>query len=137
MPRFRTFGGGGLARYLGELRPRFIVVRIDARGLRLRWAVPAWALEEAIRFAIRMAPIARRLSPTVARYLPPRWRERATRLDRSMRPRAEGRPLGRAGALRAVDALFSEEHRDILVLPKGEPLVELESGTVRIAVHTG
>lgn len=123
--RLRNLDEAGIREYLSELRPRFFVLRVRAKGRVFRWAVPSWAVEEVLRFGIRLAP----LLPGIVRLLPERAR----------------RPLGRfAGygtgtrtraTLGSLDELFSERHRDLLKPPPGEPLVAIEARDVAIEIQ--
>lgn len=122
MIRLRRLDREGFAEYVRELLPRFLVLRVRAKGVAFRWAIPSWALEELMRFAVRLLPLA----PRVARYLPEKVR----------------RPVQRytAGAghqrstLAHLDAFFSEKHRDLLVLPPGEPFVSIDTDEVSIEI---
>ena len=122
MLRLRRLDGPGVRAYVEELRPRFFVVRVRAKGRDLRWAVPAWAIEEPIRFALRLMPLA----PRVARYLP-------TRIAGPLRRFAA--PSGRRRTLELLDEFFSERHCDLLTLPPGEPFVSIETEDVHLEVQ--
>lgn len=122
MVRLRSLDRAGRRAYLAELIPRFLVLKIRAKGVHLRWAVPSWALEEILRFALRVAP----LVPAIVRILP----EKAARSVRRFAPSNAGR-----NAWAVLDAFFSEEHRDLLVLPPGEPLVAIEASDVHIRIE--
>lgn len=111
----------GLQDYVQELMPRFLVVRLRAKGVGFRWAVPSWAIEEVMRFALRAAP----LTPRAIGLLPDRLSHRIRRFV----PRTGGRRT-----LALLDEFFSERHRDLLVLPPGEPFVAIETTDVLIEI---
>jgi hypothetical protein len=119
--RLRALDAAGLRAYLDELRPRFLTLRVEAGRVRFAWALPSWALEEPLRFALRIAPLAVALAPRRARA----WLDRvgvARRLD--LEP----------DAWRAADALFSEADRDLLALPDDLPLVDIATHEARIVI---
>lgn len=111
----------GLQDYARELMPRFLVVRLRTKGVGFRWAVPSWAIEELMRFALRVAPLA----PRALGLLPGGLSHRIRRFV----PRAGGRPT-----LALLDEFFSERHRDLLVLPPGESFVAIETTDVLIEI---
>ena len=121
MVKLRRLDRPGVRAYLDELRPRFLVLRVRAKGVSFRWAVPNWAIEEVVRFALRLAPLAVQAAPHL--------------------PDSIGRPLRRFSAaaerrrtLALVDAFFSEEHRDLFTLPPGVPLVSVETEDVTFEI---
>lgn len=121
MLRLRRLDPPGLRAYAEELRPRFLVLRVHAKGVNLRWAVPNWAIEEPVRFAVRLMP----LLPVIARYLPARAAEPLRRL---------AAPRGRRRTLELLDEFFSERHRDLFTLPPGEAFVSVETDDVHLEV---
>lgn len=121
--RLRALDAAGLRAYLDELRPRFLTLRVEAGRVRFCWALPSWALEEPLRFAMRIAPLALALAPRRARA----WLDRVgvtERLGAGHQP----------DAWRAADALFSEADRDLLALPDGLPLVDIATNEARIVI---
>lgn len=127
--RLRPLDAADRRAYLQELRPRMFVLGIRAGRIDLRWWVPAWAIEEPLRFFLRTAPLARHLAPMVLR----RWPELARRVPAAVATAAEAR------ALRSwwdeVDAWFSEAHRDLLSIPDGSPLLEIATPAARVVVR--
>jgi hypothetical protein len=127
--RLRSLDAEGVRAYLDELRPRLVTLRVDTGRVRLRWAVPAWAIEEPLRFLLRSLGIALAVAPGVTRRL----------LERS----GAGRAVAPGGPTatnpddlwHAVDRLFSEADRDLLKLPADLPFVDVETNDVR--VHVG
>ena len=121
MVELRRLDAPGIRAYLDELRPRFLVLRVRARGVSFRWAVPNWAIEEVVRFALRLAPLVVQLAP----HLP----------DRIGRPLRRVSGFGdRRRTLALVDAFFSEEHRDLFILPPRVPLVSVETEDVTFEI---
>lgn len=122
----------GLARRAGALRPRLVTFRLERRGARrplhLRWAVPLWAFEESLRFALRVAAlagvVAPRALPRLAPHLSPRWRSRAVAL-------ASALPTG---DWRAVFDDRSSGAADLLALPPGEPYLSIETDELRFEI---
>ena len=120
--RLRRLDQEGFAAYVRELMPRFLLLRVRAKGVSFRWAVPSWALEELMRFGLRLLPLA----PRMARYLPDKAR-------RTVRQYTAGAGDGRS-TLAHLDQFFSERHRDLLVLPPGEPFVSIDTDDVSIEI---
>lgn len=119
--RLRALDAAGRRDYFDELRPRFLTLRVEAGRVRFAWALPSWALEEPLRFALRASSLAVTLAPRRARA----WLERvgvAERLELE------------ADAWRAADALFSEADRDLLALPNDLPLVDIDTNEARIVI---
>lgn len=110
MVRLRPLHERGLRARAEALRPRFLVVRIRAKGIHLRWAIPAWAVEEVLRFALRIAPLL------------PLWRGSR----RLARPRD-------GTLLQTLDGFFGE--RKLLTLPPGEPYVSIETSDALIEIR--
>lgn len=108
--------------YLREIRPRLLTLRLTAGRVDLRWLVPSCALEEPLRFLLRLASLAIAIAP-----------ERARRLTGGV-GLAEGDPTPSAPWWRAADAFFSEADRDLLALPEGVPLVDVRAADTRIVV---
>jgi hypothetical protein len=121
----RKLDRAGRAAFLADLRPRFLVVRVRAKGVHFRWAVPSWAVEEVLRFAVRLAPFA----PAIVPLLPKRAAEPLARFTASSAGRSRRRWL------ELLDAFFSEHDRNILILPPGEPLISIETADVAFEVE--
>jgi hypothetical protein len=121
MLRLRRLDAPGMRAYARELRPRFLVLRIRAEGVNLRWAVPSWAIEEPLRFALRLMP----LLPGLARYLPSRAAEPLRRF---------AAPAGGRRTLELLDEFFSERSRDLIALPPGEPFLSVETDDVHLEI---
>jgi hypothetical protein len=119
--QLRALDAAGRRAYLDELRPRFLTLRVEAGRLRFAWALPCWALEEPLRFLLRLAPLAYALAPRGARA----WLDRAD---------VAGRLDLEPDAWRAADQLFSERDRDLLALPADLPLVEVATADARIVI---
>lgn len=124
--RFRSFAADGLAAYLNELRPRMLAVHLDTDRVRLHWWVPTWAIEEPLRFLMRLAPIAVTIAPDATRRL----LQRTGLGDRFARA-ADGT---RGDLWRALDDLFSESDRDLLALPDDLPFVDVRTRDVHVYV---
>jgi hypothetical protein len=119
--QLRPLDAAGRRAYLDELRPRFLALRVEAGRVRFAWALPSWALEEPLRFLLRLVPIAYALAPGRARA----WLDRAD---------AAGRLGLETDAWRAADELFSERDRDLLALPADLPLVDIATSDARIVI---
>lgn len=140
--------------YLREILPRLLTVRLKAGRVDLRWLVPSWALEEPLRFLLRVASLAGAVAPERARWLaaavrlplgarwtpPPshaatsRTGTSRTGTSRTGAPRTGEPRTGPARWWPAADAFFSEADRDLLALPDGVPLVDVQAGDARIVV---
>lgn len=109
----------GLHDYLHELRPRFITLQLRHGRTHLRWFTPTWALEEPLRYLLRMLDVLTALAPK--------------QVERLTRNRLPARPV--THPWHAIDALFSERSRDLLATPTNEPLLEIDTTgtTIRIA----
>lgn len=57
-------------RYLEDVRPRLVLLRLRIDRVDVRWGVPLWALEESLRFVVLTLP----WIFYGARRLPARWR---------------------------------------------------------------
>jgi len=126
--RLRRLDADGVRAYLDELRLRLLIVRIEAGRVRLRWAVPTWAIEEPLRFLLRLIPVALAIAPGATRRLVDR-----VGAARMVDPAPDG--AARSGDLwRAVDRLFSEADRDLLRLPADLPFVDVETKDVRVLI---
>lgn len=126
--RLRSLDADGVRAYLDELRPRLLIVRIDAGRVRLRWALPSWAIEEPLRFLLRLIPIATAIAPGLTRRLTVRIGV-AGSLDASTHG-----PSRSSDLWRSVDRLFSEADRDLLRLPADLPFVDVETKDVHVLV---
>ena len=124
--RFRSLDADGVNAYWNELRLRLLAVRIDAGRVRLRWWVPAWAIEEPLRFLLRLVPIATALAPGATRRLLERTGI-GTRIDLPAADRSDA-------VWRALDDLFSEADRDLLAMPGDVPFVDVTTNDVRVYV---
>ena len=123
--RLRPLDAEDVQAYLNELRPRFFALRIRADRVNLRWWVPTWAIEEPLRFLLRLLPIVRATAPATTRRL----------LARLRMPQAgPAEAHGRNDLWNAIDQLFSEADRDLLALPGDVPFVDLETEDVRVYV---
>lgn len=119
--------------YWDDVRPRLLWLRIDADRVRLRWAVPVWAVEESLRALLLGGPwvlwFLRHLP------LPLRWRTRRSfRRGRFDLDLDLAGPPGRA-PWAAGRALLEGAGEGMLRLPAGEPFVRVEAGRgVRIEI---
>ncbi|MFU8887292.1 MAG: hypothetical protein ACNA8N_01675 [Trueperaceae bacterium] len=120
-------------RYLDDVRPRLLWLRLEADKVRIRWGVPVWALEESLRALLLLGPWVL----WFARHLPIKTRAKASgewgrgrfRLDLDL----SGEP-GPAPWHTAV-ALLEGAGEGMLRLPSGEPFVHVEAGDgVRIQI---
>lgn len=120
-------------RYLDDVRPRLLWLRLEADKVRIRWGVPVWALEESLRALLLLGPWVL----WIARHLPIKTRAKASgewgrgrfRLDLDL----SGEP-GPAPWHTAV-ALLEGAGEGMLRLPSGEPFVHVEAGDgVRIQI---
>lgn len=136
--RLRPLDDADLRAYLHELRPRFLTLRVRAGRVRFGWLVPSWALEEPLRFALRIAQLALALAPDALRRALDR-----VGVDADLAGGPGGTPGGPAsGAGRgapprwwpAFDELFSERGRDLLALPDGVPLLDVAAGDAHIVI---
>ena len=125
--RLRPLDAEGTRAYLNELRPRLLAVRIRADKVNLRWWVPAWAIEESIRFVLRLAPIALAIAPGAVRRLLGRTQVGGAYLSAAARP---------ADLWDAIDELFSEADRDLLALPDDVPFIDVTTDDVRVYIGT-
>lgn len=118
----------GLRDYLASLRPRIVVVRVRVRDVRIVWAVPLWAIEETVAFALGALDLLAVAWPR----LPEGLRTRLSRLEGVVRP------AGSAGGLRdllgVVDELAGGRARDILRLPSGVPFVSVTTGEAHVEI---
>ena len=125
--RLRPLDAGGFQAYLDELPPRLLTLRVDAGTVRLRWWLPMWAIEEPLRFALRLYGL---IGPLLPRHV----RDALAR-----DPRVPARLLARAGAqdtlFTAIDAWFSENDRDLLDLPDDVPFVDVDTGGARVRLQ--
>ena len=129
--------------YLQEIRPRLLTVRLKAGRVDLRWFVPSWAFEEPLRFLLRVARVVAVMAPDRIRSLAATVRlplgANGTPAPHAPTPRA---PTPHAPTHRtdpadwwpALDAFFSEADRDLLALPGGVPLVDIQAANARIVV---
>lgn len=123
--RLRTLDADGMQAYLNELRPRLFTLRIRADKVNLRWWVPTWAIEEPLRFFLRLLPIVRAAAPATTRRM----------LERLRLPHAGTTTDDERPELwNAIDELFSEADRDLLALPGDVPFVDLETNDVRVFI---
>lgn len=113
--------------YLREIRPRLLTLRLNAGKVHLRWLVPSWALEEPLRFLLRVASLAIAVAPDRARSL-------ASAVGHAHVGPAQVSRSGPARWWPAADAFFSEADRDLLALPDGVPLVDVQAADARIVV---
>lgn len=119
---------GYWARFLDDLRPRFVVVRIRSGRLGLRWGVPLWAVEESLRFVLLALP----WLAYAWRAAPERWRREPSRPGRRHRVVPPARaPWG------ALHALLEGHGRGVLRMDPGVPFVHVEAkgGAERIVVE--
>jgi hypothetical protein len=111
-----------------DLRPRFVLVRVDVGGRSLRWGVPLWPFEETLRFALLVLP----WLAYAWRRAPASWRARA-----AVPLRRGWLVAGAAGPApwRALAALLDGQGEGMLRLPAGSPFVQLEAADGEDAVR--
>ena len=107
-------------RYLDDLKPRFVLVRIEAGRVRLRWGVPLWPFEETLRFGLLLLP----WLAWAWQWAPRAWREELARPERRARFVLE--PPVRP-PWTALEALLDGHGEGLLRLPSGEPFVQIEA----------
>lgn len=118
MIKLRCLDKEGLRSYLDDLRPRLLTLRLRVKGLHLRWAIPLWAVEEIVLFALKLAP----LLPVLARYTPGYARRN---------PSPDFGEFDIAGFL---IGLLSEEGRNTLRLPPDRAFVVVETRDALIEI---
>lgn len=102
-----------------DLRPRFVLVRLEVGRLRLRWGAPLWPFEESLRFGLLTLP----WIAYAWRRLPSRWRTELARPERPARILLE--PPANA-PWPALSALLEGHGEGLLRLPSGEPFVQID-----------
>ncbi len=114
-----------------DLRPRFVVVRVDVGAWHLRWAVPLWPFEELLRFGLLALPWV----AYAWQWAPASWRQELARPERRARFVVE--PPLRA-PWPALEALLDGHGEGLLRLPSGSPFIQIEAadgeGAVRIEI---
>lgn len=123
--RLRTLDADGTRAYLNEIRPRMLAIHIRAEKIHIRWWMPAWAIEEPLRFLLRLLPIVRGAAPAATKRLLMRMR---IAVD------ADAVDTDTSDLWRAIDELFSEADRDLLALPDDVPFVDVTTDEVRVYV---
>lgn len=139
--RLRPLDDADRRAYVRELRPRFLALRVHAGRVRFAWLVPSWALEEPLRFALRIVPLALAFAPEALRRALDRVGVDAGLGDGPGADSA-GTVPARTRTERAApppwwpafDALFSERGRDLLALPDGVPLLDVAAGDAHIVI---
>ena len=114
MVKLRCLDKEGLRCYLDDLRPRLLTFRLRVKGLHLRWAIPLWAVEEIVLFALKLAP----LLPVLARYA-----------RRNPSP-----DFGEFDVAGFLVGLLSEEGRNTLRLPPDKAFVVVETRDALIEI---
>lgn len=112
---------GWWERYLEDVRPRLVLLRLRIDRVDVRWGVPLWALEESLRFVVLTLP----WLFYGARRLPARWRGplvRSKRMARWSTERSQRPPW------HALVALLEGYGDGMLRLERGEPFVLVEAG---------
>lgn len=144
----RSFGRDDRAAYLREIRPRLLTLRLKAGRVDLRWFVPSWAFEEPLRFLLRVAHVGVALAPERFRSLAAKVRlplgasdtpTHRTQTHRTQvhRTQTDPTPIDRTDPAHwwpLLDAFFSEADRDMLSLPSGVPLLDVQAANARIVV---
>lgn len=124
--------------YLREIRPRLLTLRLTAGRVDLRWFVPSWAFEEPLRFLLRVARLGFALAPERLHSLAAAVRRtRGGRDAPTDRTPSDGTPTDRTDPRTwwpMLDAFFSEDDRDLLELPGGVPLVDVQAASARVVV---
>ncbi len=113
-------------RYLDDVRPRLLWLRLEADKVRIRWGVPVWALEESLRALLLLGPWAL----WIARHLPTKARAKASGEFKRGRFRLDLDLSGEPGPApwHTAIALLEGAGEGMLRLPSGEPFVHVEAG---------
>ena len=106
--------------YAHDVRPRMLLLHVRADRVRLRWGVPAWALEEVLRAVLLVGPWALWVARCAPRPWRARWHGTVGGLAFDLREAAGTPPWP------ALLALL-EPHAGWLDLPDGEPFVHIEA----------
>jgi hypothetical protein len=101
-----------------DLRPRFVLVRLEVGRRRLRWGVPLWPFEETLRFGLLALP----WFAYAWQWAPRAWRQELAREGRRARFVIE--PPVRV-PWPALEALLDGHGEGLLRLPSGEPFVQI------------
>jgi hypothetical protein len=116
------------SRYWDDVRPRFVLVRIRAERIHLRWGMPLWAVEESLRLVLLALPWV----AYAWRWLPERWRAELARPDRRIRIAIE--PTTRP-PWHTLVALLQGHGEGMLRMERGLPFVQVEAASGRGLVH--
>jgi len=125
MMRLRPLDADGVRRYVDELRPRFVLVRVRADRVRFDWAVPLSPFEEILTFVLGAAM----LLPWLAPMMPERARAALPALTTGA-----GKPTPSHDLIEHFDALAGGALRDLLRIPNGEPYVSVRAAGATIDV---
>ena len=102
-----------------DLRPRFVLLRLEVGRIRLRWGSPLWPFEETLRFGLLALPWV----AYAWQWMPRAWRDELARPGRRARFVIEP-PVGPPWS--ALEALLDGHGEGMLRLPSGEPFVQID-----------
>lgn len=135
MLTLRSFDDSDRRAYLDEIRPRVLMLRVKAEKVKIAWAVPLWALEEVVAFALGAAAlltVALPLLPTAARRrLEAGVRVGGQQFDFGIAQGDSEAPATRRETLWRIYELMNDyaggSLRDVLRVPAGEPYVKVDA----------
>mgnify|MGYP007055517464 CR=1 FL=1 len=130
--QLRRFDAAGLRDYLGEVRPRFVMLRLRTEKVNISWGVPLWAAEEVLGFALGVAALLNALAPrALNRFGAGSALGVRVESDNAPRPTTTAALLE---AWRTLNALAGGSLRDVLRVPPGEAYLEVRAANTHIHI---
>ncbi len=126
--QLRRLDADGLRDYLGEIRPRFVVLRLRSGKANITWGVPLWAAEEVLGFALGVAALLNALAPRALT----RFGAGGVRAEAGNSPQNTTAAL--LAAWRTLNALAGGSLRDVLRVPPGEAYLEVRAANTHIQI---